>query len=289
MRLLGGVASVGQLKRLGFGGPYVRAARRNGAVVRVRRGWYALPSVNPLVVAAATVGGSLTCVSGCQFYGAWLPPDAGLHVAVPKRSRHLKHPLNGLPVVGTAPGLTIHWSGPVGLGASFAAGALPIRECLVEVLHCQPPDFAFAILESLLANRALGMADVEWLSTEVPSRRLLLRRARSDAGSGTESLFRYRMSRLGIEMQSQVEVDGVGRVDFVIGDRLIVEIDSRQHHGERAQRIRDLDRDAAAHALGYLPLRFDYIQVTSDWDAVASTVLAITNRGDHLSQSRNWR
>jgi very-short-patch-repair endonuclease len=148
---------------------------------------------------------------------------------------------------------------------------------------------AFAIVESLLANRVVARADVDWLASAVPSRRKLLLMVRSDSGSGTESLFRYRMSLLGIDIRTQVEIDGVGRVDFVIGDRLIVEIDSQQHHGERAHRIRDLDRDAVAHALGYLPLRFDYIQVTSDWDAVAATVLAITDRGDHLAQSRNSR
>jgi very-short-patch-repair endonuclease len=198
----------------------------------------------------------------------------------------LKNPLDGSPVIGSGSGLTIHWSGPRGQGASFLPGALPIRDCLVEVLHCQPPDFAFAVIESLLANRALRSEDVEWLTGAVPSRRRLLGKVRSDAGSGTESLFRYRMSRLGVDMQSQVEIDGVGRVDFVIGDRILVEIESQEHHGGRAQRIRDLDRDAVAHALGYLPLRFDYVQIFSDWEAVASTVLAITDRGDHLSQSR---
>lgn len=286
MRSLGGIASVAQLSAMGFNGQYIRAVRRRGAILRVRRGWYAVPNVNPAVVAAARVGGTLTCVSGSAFYGAWLPPECGLHVAVPKGSRHLKHPVNGTAVVGSGPGLSIHWSGPTGLESSFVPGVLPILDCLVEVLHCQPGDMAFAVIESALHNRLVSSADIARLASAVPSRRGVLRMARSDAGSGTESIFRFRMAQLGIRMKSQIEIDGIGRVDFVIGDRLTVEIDSREHHDERSHRLRDLDRDAVAHSLGYLPLRFDYVQVMSDWDAVASTVVAIVQRGDHLAHHR---
>jgi very-short-patch-repair endonuclease len=158
-----------------------------------------------------------------------------------------------------------------------------MRECLVEVLHCQPDEMGFAVVESALAKRLIRDADVTWLTKIVPSRRLLLSMAGPLAGSGTESIFRYRMAAMGVRMRSQVEIDGIGRVDFLIGDRLIVEIDSHEHHGSRAQRIRDLDRDAVAHVLDYLPLRFDYLQVLSDWDAVATTVLAIIQEGRHLN------
>ena len=283
MRSLGPIASVGQLEAAGFSGEYVRAVRRSGGIVRVRRGWYALPAANPAVVAAARVGGTLTCVSGCGFHGAWMPPDAGLHVAVPEGSRHLKHPVDGSPIRSDVSGLTVHWNGSVPRDASFQPGVRPMRECLVEVLHCQPDEMGFAVVESALAKRLIRDADVTWLTKAVPSRRPLLGMAGPLAGSGTESIFRYRMAAMGVRMRSQVEIDGIGRVDFVIGDRLIVEIDSHEHHGSRAQRIRDLDRDAVAQVLDFLPLRFDYLQVLSDWDAVASTVLAIIQEGRHLN------
>ena len=157
-----------------------------------------------------------------------------------------------------------------------------MRECLVEVLHCQPDEMAFAVIESALAKRLIRDGDVTWLTRTVPSRRSLLRMVGPLAGSGTESIFRYRMASMGVRMRSQVEIEGVGRVDFLIGDRLIVEIDSHDHHGSRAQRVRDLDRDAVAQVLDYLPLRFDYLQVLSDWDAVASTVFAIIQDRRHL-------
>jgi very-short-patch-repair endonuclease len=283
MRSLGSIASVGQLEAAGFSGQYVRGVRRRGGIVRVRRGWYALPAASPAVVAASRVGGTLACVSACGFHGTWMPPNAGLHVAVPEGSRHLKHPVDGSPVRGDGAGLTVHWNGPVPQDASFQSGVLPIRECLVEVLHCQPDEVAFAVIESALAKRLIRDIDVTWLTQTVPSRRSMLRMVGSLAGSGTESLFRYRMADMGIRMRSQVEIDGIGRVDFLIGDRLIVEIDSQEHHGSRAQRTRDLDRDAVAQVLDYLPLRFDYLQVMEDWDAVASTVFAIIHDRRHLN------
>jgi very-short-patch-repair endonuclease len=283
MRSLGSIASVGQLEAAGFSGQFVRAVRRRGGIVRVRRGWYALPTASPAIVAAARVGGTLACVSACGFLGTWMPPNAGLHVAVPEGSRHLKDPVNGSPVRGDGDGLTVHWSGPVPHDASFQAGVLPLRGSLIEVMHCQPDEIAFAVIESALAKRLIRDSDVAWLTQTVPSRRSMLRMVGPLAGSGTESIFRYRMAAMGVRMRSQVEVIGVGRVDFLIGDRLIVEIDSHEHHGSRAQRIRDLDRDAVAQVLDYLPLRFDYLQVLSDWDAVASTVLAIIQDRRHLS------
>lgn len=280
---MGSIASIAHLEVAGFRGDYVRGAWRRGSVVRVRRGWYALPTAHPLLVEAARVGGSLTCISGCALRGSWLPPGAALHVAVPNGSRHLKNPIDGLPIRGSGPALVVHWSGPSGNTSSFVAGALSMRECLVEVLHCQPADLAFAIVESALTCRLISAADIAWLVAVVPSRRRLLQLAGAVAGSGTESLFRFRMFRLGILMRSQVDIAGVGRVDFLIGDRLIVEIDSTEHHAGRENRLRDLDRDAVAHSFGFVPLRFDYLQVMDDWEFVASTVLAIVERGDHLS------
>jgi very-short-patch-repair endonuclease len=256
---------------------------RRGSVLRVRRGWYALPTTDPAVVAAARVGGSLTCVSGCGIRGVWIPANSGLHVAVPNGSRHLKSPTDGAPISGSGTGLTVHWNGVAGTDTSFQPGARPIRECLLEVLHCQPADLAFAVVESALALSLIGRTQILLLASEAPSRAKLLGLARTDAGSGTESVFRFRMAALGISMRSQVDIFGLGRVDFVIGDRLIVEIDSQQHHGSRESRVRDLDRDALAILLDYIPLRFDYVQVMSDWEVVASTVFAIVERGDHLT------
>ncbi len=281
---VGGIASVRQLELRGYSAYYVRGAFRRYGIIRVRRGWYATDDVDERLVRAARVGGSLTCVSACAYYGGWLPPSARLHVAVPGGSRHLKHPRTGSPIIGTDADVVVHWNGAAGPDSSFTPGVLPAREAFVEVLRCQSTEFAFAVAESLMANRILGAEDLAWLALAAPIALPLLKLVRCDAGAGSESLFRFRMALLGIRMRSQVDIPGVGRVDFLIGDRLIIEIDSREHHSGAENRLRDLDRDSVAFALGYLPLRFDYSQIMTDWDAVASTVCAIIERREHLAR-----
>ena len=184
--------------------------------------------------------------------------------------------------------MEIHWSGHHGATTSFRPGALPILECIVEVLHCQPEDLAFAVVESAMHLGLVSVAEIRGLARTVPSRGAMLAFANGRAESGTESLFRFRTRHLGVEIDQQVDIPGVGRVDFLIGDRLIVEIDSEAHHGSSTQRRRDLERDAIAARLDFETLRFDYVPVTLDWEFVASTVEAVVARGGHLrSQSRN--
>lgn len=78
----------------------------------------------------------------------------------------------------------------------------------------------------------------------------------------------------GITLDCQVRIPTVGRVDFVLDGRLILEADGKAHHAGSAQRHRDLVRDAVASALGYETLRFDYAQIVHAWPTVEAAVLA---------------
>ncbi|CAN5165301.1 hypothetical protein BH11ACT4_BH11ACT4_08970 [soil metagenome] len=57
-------------------------------IVRVRRGWYALPSVDARIVTALRVGGRLACVSALAFYSDAVDPGP-VHVVVPYGASHL--------------------------------------------------------------------------------------------------------------------------------------------------------------------------------------------------------
>ena len=290
----GGVASIDYLRQRGASARAVQRAEGKGEISRVRRGWYAGDDANPQVVRAVRAGGALACVSGCGFWGIWQPWEVSLHISVLHGARHIKDPDSGggyLPKqrsgaqTGGGPrGLVLHWDGRSGDGPRFV---VPLIECLAQVVRCQPPDVAFAIIESALRKNKLGCNGPERLAELVPhSRRDMVSQARGSADSGTESLFRYRMLQLGVSMKSQVTISGVGRVDFVIGDRLVVEIDSTNHHNRSEDRIRDLGRDAILAGLGFICLRFDYQMVIWDWNLVESTVLAVVGRGEHLSAVR---
>ncbi len=100
----------------------------------------------------------------------------------------------------------------------------------------------------------------------------MLNAARPDAGSGLESILRLRLLLLGIRLDCQVEIDGVGRVDFVVGGRVILEVDGRENHVGPDRRHRDLMRDAAASAKGFETLRFDFAMVLHDWPTVVAAI-----------------
>lgn len=110
------------------------------------------------------------------------------------------------------------------------------------------------------------------------SARWLVDLARGDAQSGLESLLRLRLHILGIRLDCQVRIDGVGRVDFVVGGLLILEADGKDNHDGPSNRHKDLVRDAAASALGYETLHFDYAQIVHDWPSVQSAVIAALAR-----------
>src|SRR5690606_7750736 len=41
---------------------------RSGEIIRVRQGWYCLPTVPSTMQEAVRVGGRLSCISGCEFH-----------------------------------------------------------------------------------------------------------------------------------------------------------------------------------------------------------------------------
>jgi very-short-patch-repair endonuclease len=99
--------------------------------------------------------------------------------------------------------------------------------------------------------------------------------------SGTESILRFELWKRGVHARSRAVVDDGKEVDLLVGDRLIIEVDSSAHHGSGQQRIRDLHRDAELTARNYLVLRFDYMQVMFELELVLRAVFAVVESGQH--------
>ena len=285
MAARGGVASASELGAAGFSRRRIALAVAEQKIQRIRIGWFALPDADSDIVRAIRAGGSLTCISAAAAHGLWAPYPRSLHISLRRGDRHLRHPDTGAALDERESPLIVHWNGDRAIDHSRGLIALP--GSLVEVLRCQPVDLAFAVVESALRQRRLDADESRslWRATS-RDRRHVLQHADHRADSGSESVFRFRMLLLGVVMRSQVEIGGVGRVDFLIGDRLLVEIDSQGHHGTREQRLRDLRRDAIASGLGFICLRFDYDQIMNDWSTVEATVMAIIGRGEHLTSPR---
>jgi very-short-patch-repair endonuclease len=103
--------------------------------------------------------------------------------------------------------------------------------------------------------------------------------------SGIETIARVALRRRRVRLRTQVRIAGVGHVDLLIGDRLVLELDGREWH-EGADFEEDRRRDLALVALGYLVVRASYKQVTESWADVERDLLTIIRRGDHLWRAR---
>ncbi|CAD6007924.1 protein of unknown function [Agreia sp. COWG] len=86
------IAHRSQLVAHGLSERQLASAVDEGRLERIRRGWYAAPEAPADVVRAVRVGGALTSVSATRLSGIWTPPDAWLHVAVPRNASRLRSP-----------------------------------------------------------------------------------------------------------------------------------------------------------------------------------------------------
>lgn len=276
---LGGVARTGDLVRSGVSRRRLAAAVHRGDLVKPRRGLYAAPGISPAAFEAMSHCGALACVSASREMGLWTLDDGAhepVHTWVDPRHRPVRVAIDPDPDV---PGCCVfHRDGAIDAPLLHRVGLV---HCLVQILSCRGEDAFFAALESALRQRLLPSEDMRRLRGAVPrASRWLLDLARSDADSGLESILRLRLHRRGISLASQVDIPGVGRVDFVLGDRLIIEADGKTHDGDRH---RDVIRDAVAMALGFVTLRFDSAAILHDWPLVESAIEAAIGLGLHRS------
>ncbi|UPU87515.1 endonuclease domain-containing protein [Demequina sp. TMPB413] len=68
--------------------------------------------------------------------------------------------------------------------------------------------------------------------------------------------------------------DGIGRVDLMVGDAVVVEVDGRHYHSDPIAFVADRRRDRALQELGFRVLRFAASEVLSDPACVARAVVA---------------
>lgn len=266
LRHLGGVARGTTLQAFGCSRSRLSAACRDGRIRRVRPGVFASAEAPEGAITAAAHGGALTCGSALRAKGVWTletPDQVHVWMGLGGRRHHAQ-----------SCGCVAHFT-----PGRMDVGLAPIEVALVHAFACYGAEFFFAAFESAWNKRMLSAAARATIRATLPqSARWLVDLARPDAESGLESLVRLRLHLMGIEVRTQVGIPGVGRVDFVIEGRVILEADGRENHEGATRRHRDLLRDARASDLGFETLRFDYAMILYSWDAVAAAILAALAR-----------
>lgn len=273
MRERRGVAHSSDLRAAGYSAWAVRTAIEEGNLERVHRSWLVSADCSPERRAAARVSGRITCVTAASERGLWTPDAQQIHVAVaPTASRN-----------GDA-GLNVHWAqGP--LAVPRFSTEEPLLNVLFHVARCLDPSEAAPVWESALRKGYVSLVQLrrtQWGALR-PTQVLEIVGALSD--SGVETAFVRIARACGAEVRQQVMIDG-HRVDALIGEWLVVQLDGFEFHGTAKDRRRDLRQDARLALLGYTVLRFDYQQVMFDARYVMETLMNAIAQGLHLASGR---
>ncbi|MGM1029855.1 MAG: DUF559 domain-containing protein [Actinomycetota bacterium] len=270
-----GILTTAQLLAAGVTRGALERSLAEGRVERVRRGWIAWHPA-PAALEAVRRGGCVSCLDALEHLGAWRPRGPRGHVRLPEERRRTR----------CRPGRACR---PYGDNPPVSASIDGLEIAFRCALRCADREQLVAVADSLVHQ---GLTTVEslrsWAATAPLERRRWLELVHRLAESGTESMVRLRLRALGVAFQLQVRIPP-GRVDLLIGDRLIIECDSAQHHTDLEAYQRDRRRDRAHLAQGYLVVRLTWEQVHDEWASIEEDLLAIIRRGDHRWPRRSSR
>lgn len=243
-----------------------------GQLVVVRRAWLALPSADPQLVGAARAGVVLSCVTRARRLGLWIPETVGVadHVAA--------HPHAGR--VSVAAGARVHRASPL-VPRDPASLEDGIENALALVCACQPAETALAIVESAL-HHGLALKHVLERLPFSARARAIIEAASPFSDSGLETYVVPRLAWMKLRIVPQAWIAG-RRVDFLIGERLVLQIDGGHHVGR--QRANDNRHDALLRHMGYHVIRVGYIQIVEDWPGVQLLVMQAVAQGLHLART----
>ena len=276
---LGGVVKTATLRQHGYTQQEIRKAVDSNTLIRVREGWYAAQGADQRVVQAVSRGGILGCASAIAFHGGWALKDGKTHTYCAQRGRQKTSPKKTSPV-GKANSRAKCCPSPK-YRRAYQTGVLPLADALVQSAFCLHPYDFLVVAESLIYRELMTREEVKATMAGI-NHRITSMMAKMDVSeSGTETLVRLRLRRHGVTLIPQVTIPDVGRVDFLVGKRLIIEVDGVDHHGSGEAFERDRARDQDLIGLGYIVIRISYRQVMYGWDRVEARILRVLRLGLH--------
>lgn len=278
-----GVLTTRQLSEGGWSKWRIERAVASGELDRVRPGWFAVPGADPAVLAAVKAGGCVSCFSALGLHGVWVPERKGRHVRLPEHRRtRAKQTTRGAAAPRGDRGRRRRGCRPFGTEPAVSAAVDDLGVAFRCVLRCGSREDIVVVMDSMLHGEAATRAQLrEWMADAPMAMRTLLEAADGRAESGSESMVRFRLRSLRIATRIQVRVMERTRVDALVGDRLIIECDSREHHTDADAYESDRRRDRRLIARGFIVLRLTYRQIHDEWPEIEQEILRIVRRGDH--------
>jgi very-short-patch-repair endonuclease len=267
----GGIVHRSDLLDRGVSAAAIRAAVTAGRVRRVRRYWIATDAAPAELVVAAQVTGVISCVSAARHRGWWMPDDvaAGIHVRV---ASHARPPVDAV----------AHWDRPI-VTTDPRVLVESIEDALNHIAGCLPREAALTIWESAARIEELSPESLRRVQWTTRAARECAESITGLSDSGLETLFVVRLRPWGIPIRQQIVLAGK-RVDVLVGDRLVVQIDGFAFHSTAADRGRDVAHDRELSLRGYTVLRFTYAQIVYDWPSVERAIARALATGAHMAR-----
>ena len=264
------------LLRLGYSRRHIAFAVAAGAILRVRKGWYTLPSTPTAAVEAFRIGGRLTGLSAFKTYGLWTPSTFTLHVAVPRDARALRHPHDMRVRLGSTHRgqCAITWTDERVAGNKNRPWRTSIVDSLVHIVKHDGRVASIICLDAALNAAMHGRPGIDEHDLDVIFARAPLVaqpwRAELDgrSGAGGETEFRLLCTGAGIPFVPQPRIAGVGYLDGQIGPHTFVEIDGSEWHDNAVAFETDPTRDAIVVSRHGRVLRFTYKMFRTNWPLV---------------------
>lgn len=253
-----GIAHRSRIAAMGFD----RSALRRSSARGIGQRWLALESAPADLVAAAQVHGRVACMSAAARLGmALLRPPAEFHLWVPRNARASRQS-----------GIRLHRARVLDPVAPTAL-VCGVVDVLSHLAACLSELEALIAWESALSKRLVSATALAHAAWPGPRQRRLARIATDRSDSLLETIVAYRLREEGIAFRQQEEFWG-RPVDFVVEDRLVLQIDGFEHHAEPRQRRSDIEFDARLLAAGYPVVRRDFVGVVHHWPAFARDIRA---------------
>lgn len=266
----GGAARRTDLLRAGVPERAIRRSIRSAHVLAVGHGTYALPWASREVAVAQLFRAQLGCVTACDHWG--LPLWGGHdhpHLVVPRhRSSSRRDPSELAEVV-------LHRT-----SAPMPAGLwVPVAAAIDQAAWCTTPLEQLVLIDAALHRRMLLPAALRHFGAGTARRRAWMTRMASRAAeSPLETVARVGFVTAGLPVREQVVVLGVGRIDFVVGEAVAVEVDGWEFHQSREAFERDRARDREMLARRMPVMRFTARELRADLLGVVSQVAAVARR-----------
>mgnify|MGYP001829001057 FL=1 len=268
---LGGAARRSDLVGSSADWRQIRALVEQGLVVAHGAGCYALPDAPRWIVRARQFRGVLTCVSWAEQAGVFvLERPTRTHLAVPAGRSPSRSPNRPSRAV------VLHRTPAIRPGALPDPPVVPAAVAAVSILRCLAPLNAITTIDSFLNRSVCSTAEIRSALVGPGSRRALDLLSRCDArsDSGLETIGRVVLRDAGLSVECNVHVPGVGWVDLLVEERVVVEFDGFEHHGSLRAFGEDRRRDRALAALGFRVLRFTYDEVVHTPEVIVEAVHA---------------